>query len=258
MANFMGVDIGSVTSKGVIISGASTEAAVIIPSGSNYRTAAEKVRDELLQKSGLKPGDISFTVVTGHGTGNIPFGDKKVADMRCCARGMNRLFPGVRTVVDVQGQSSQVIKIGEKGQVINFAVSEKCAAGSGRFLEIISNVLRVKLEDVGPLSLKSKNPVVFNTGCAVFGESEAISRVAEGTPKEDILAGVHRALADKVVTLVERVGLAEECAISGGGGLNPALVKNIEDKLGIKIIVPEQPQLVNALGAAVMAEETDG
>jgi predicted CoA-substrate-specific enzyme activase len=255
MARYMGVDIGSVTTKGVIISGGETEASLIIPSGSNYRAAAEKLREELLKKAGLRAEDITGVAVTGRGADKIPFGDAAFADMRCCARGINRLFPAARTVIDIQGQASQVMRIGEKGQIINFAVSEKCASGSGRFLEIISNVLQVKLEDIGPLSLESDNPVVFTTGCAVFGESEAISRVAEGIPKEDILAGVNRSLADKVSALVERVKLEERCAVSGGGALNIGLVRRIGEKLGVELLVPEQPQLVNALGAAVMAEE---
>ncbi|MFC2069632.1 acyl-CoA dehydratase activase [Chloroflexota bacterium] len=255
MTLFMGVDIGSVTSKGVITGNGKIEAYLIIPSGSNYRVAAEKLSEELLEKAGLQSEDIAYITVTGYGTNQIPLGNQRVADIRCCARGINRLFPSVRTVVDAQGQSSQVIRVGENGQVGNFAVSEKCASGSGRFLEIISNVLRVKLEDVGALSLESNNPVVFTTGCAVFGESEAISRVAEGIPKEDILAGVHESLADKIVAFIDRVGLEEQCAISGGGALNIGLVKRIEDKLGIKLLVPDQPQIVNALGAAVMSEE---
>ncbi len=255
MTRFMGVDIGSVTSKGVITADGKIELYLIIPSGYNYREAAVKLKDELLEKAGLRQEDIAFTAITGHGTNKIPFGDQKVADMRCCARGINRLFPRVRTVIDVQGQSSQVIRVSENGQIVSFAVSEKCASGSGRFLEIISNVLRVRLEEMGPLSLKSDNPVVFTTGCAVFGESEAISRVAEGIPKEDILAGVHKSLADKIASLIDKVGLEEQCAVSGGGALNIGLIKRLEDKLGIKLQVPDQPQIVNALGAAVMAEE---
>jgi len=149
-----------------------------------------------------------------------------------------------------------VIRINKEGQVTNFVVSEKCAAGSGRFLEIIANVLRIDLKNVGPLSLKSTNPVTFTTGCAVFGESEAISRVSEGISKEDILAGVHKALADKLSTLVDRVGLEEQCAISGGGGLNVGLIHSLEEKLGIQLLVPSQPQFITALGAAIMAEES--
>jgi len=158
----------------------------------------------------------------------------------------------------VQGMSSQVIRLKEGGQVINFVVSEKCAAGSGRFLEVIANVLRIDLKDIGPLSLKSKNPITFTTGCAVFGESEAISRVSEGISKEDILAGVHKALANKISTLIDRIGVEEQWAISGGGGLNVGLIKSVEERLGIQLLVPPQPQIITALGAAIMAEARGG
>ncbi len=251
----MGIDIGSETTKGVIINDGKLKAHHLLPSGSNYRTTAEKLRDELLGKAGLSPEDITYTIATGQGSGNVPVGNQQVTDIRCCARGINHIFPSVRTVIDVQGQSSQVIWLNEKGQVINFSVSEKCAAGSGRFLHVIANVLQVRLEDIGPLSLKAKNPVTFTTGCAVFGESEAITRVAEGILKEDILAGVHKALADKISSLVDRVGLEEQCAISGGGGLDIGLTARIEGKLGVQLLVPPLPQLVTALGAAVIAEE---
>jgi (R)-2-hydroxyacyl-CoA dehydratese activating ATPase len=252
---YMGVDIGSVTTKGVIISNGKIEASLIISSGSNYRVAAENLREGLLKKAGLQPEDITCVAVTGHGMGRIPFRNRMITDIRCCARGINKLFPEARTVIDVQGQSSQVMRIGEKGQVINFAVSERCASGSGRFLEIISNVLQIKLEELGPLSLLSEKPVVFTTGCAVFGESEAISRVAEGFPKEDIAAEETKALANKIATLVNRVGLEERCAISGGGGLNIGLIKSIEQELRVRLLIPQQPQLVTAFGAAIIVGE---
>jgi len=255
MAWFMGIDIGSGTSKGVITEDGKPKAYHLLPSGANYRAAAQKLGEELLAKAGLSPEDITSTIATGCGAGSVLFSSQQVADIRCCARGINSIFPSVRTVIDVQGMSSQVIRLKEAGQVTNFVVSEKCAAGSGRFLEIIANVLRIDLKDIGPLSLKSKNPVAFTTGCAVFGESEAISRVAEDISKEDILAGVHKALANKLSALVDRVGLEKECAISGGGGLDIGLIKSLEEKLGFKLLVPTQPQFITALGAAIMAEE---
>jgi predicted CoA-substrate-specific enzyme activase len=252
----MGVDIGSVTTKGVIVTDSCQPSAIsILPSGINYKIAVQKLREELLAKLSLSPPNIDYTVVTGHSMANLPFQSEQVAPMLCCARGISSIFPSARTVIDVEGQSSQVIRLSERGQVINFVVSERCAAGSGRFLEIIANVLRIDLKDIGPLSLKSKNPVTFTTGCAVFGESEAISRVSEGFSKEDILAGVHKSLAGKLSSLVERVGLEEQCAICGGGGLDIGLIKSIEDKLGIKLLVPPQPQLVGALGAAIVAKD---
>jgi predicted CoA-substrate-specific enzyme activase len=137
--------------------------------------------------------------------------------------------------------------------VTNFTISEKCAAGSGRFIEVIANVLRINLKDFGPLSLKSKQPVTFGTGCAVFGESEAVTRVAEGIPKEDIAAGVNKALASKISSLVKKIKLEEPCAICGGGALNTGLIKTVEQEMNIELLVPTQPQVVTALGAAVAA-----
>ena len=255
MSWFMGIDIGSGTSKGVITKDGKPLAYRLLSSGVNYRAAAEKLRQELLAEVDLSPEDIASTVVTGHGADSISFGNQQVPDIRCCSRGINSIFPSVRTVIDIQGMSSQVIRLNERGQVTNFVVSEKCAAGSGRFLDIIANVLRIDVKDVGPLSLGSKNPITFTTGCAVFGESEAISRVSEGVSKEDILAGVHKALANKISSLLDRVGLEERCAISGGGGLNVGLIKSLEEKLGIQLLVPPQPQFITALGAAIIAEE---
>jgi len=255
MAWFMGIDIGSVASKGVVTEDGKLLAYHLLPSGVNYQTVAQKLREELLAKAELSVEDIAYTIATGQGSGNVPFSNQQVTDIICCARGINSIFPSVRTVIDVQGQSSQVIRLNEKGQVTNFVVSEKCAAGSGRFLDVIANVLQVELKNIGTLSLKSKNPITFTTGCAVFGESEAISRVVEGVAREDILAGVHKALADKISALINRVELEKDCAISGGGGLDVGLIKSVEEELGLQLLVPPQPQIVTALGAAIMAQE---
>jgi (R)-2-hydroxyacyl-CoA dehydratese activating ATPase len=251
----MGIDIGSGTSKGVVAADGRVRASCLVPSGVNYRLAAEKLKTALLAQLGLQPADIKATAATGHGAAGVQFAQVQVADLRCCARGINRLLPDVRTVIDIQGQSSQALRISGSGQVINFVTGEKCAGGSGRFLDIIANVLQVDLKDIGAIALRSVHPVVFTTGCAVFGESEAISRVAEGIPKEDILAGVLQALTERIAAFVDRVGLAEPCAVCGGGALNEALVRKIEEKLGIKLCIPPEPQIVNALGAAVIAEE---
>ncbi len=256
MPYFMGIDIGSGTSKGVIIKDGKLLDYHMLPSGINYRTVAQKLGEELLAKAGLSQKDIVYTVATGQGAGNVPFSNQQYNDIRCCARGIHSIFPTARTVIDVQAQSSQVIRLSESGQVTSFVSSERCAAGSGRFLEVIANVLQIDLKDIGPISLKSKNPVTFTTSCAVFGESEAISRVSEGIAKEDILAGVHKALASKISALINRVGLEKDCALSGGGGLDIGLIKSVEEELEIKLLVPSQPQIVTALGAAIMAEET--
>ncbi|MFQ5924548.1 MAG: acyl-CoA dehydratase activase [Dehalococcoidia bacterium] len=255
MAFFAGIDVGSVTTKVVITRDSELTAYHVIPSGANYKMAAQKAMEEVLAKAGLSLEDIAYIVATGYGAGNVEFANQQVTDITCCAKGVNRLFPAVRTIIDIGGQASKAIRVNAEGRTTNFVVTEKCAAGSGRFLQIIARVLQIELGEVGPLSLQAKKPVIYTTACAVFGESEAISRVAEGTPKEDILAGVHNAMALKIYSLVNGVGLEEECAIAGGGALDVGLVKRLEEKIGVHLLVPPQPQIMAALGAALMAEE---
>lgn len=255
MAYFIGIDIGSEMSKGVITRGSELLAHQVITSGIDYRITAQKLREELLARLQLSPEDIAYIVATGQGSDFVPFSNGRVDDIRCCARGINNFSPLVRTVIDIGDQSSRIIQVSDKGQVTNFAVNERCATGSGQFLKIIANVVHVDLDDIGPLSLSAKNPVTLTTGCAVFGESEVISRLSEGISKEDILAGVHRSLAKKMSALIESVGLERECAISGGGGLDVGLIRSIEGELGIELLVPPYPQIITALGAAIMAKE---
>jgi predicted CoA-substrate-specific enzyme activase len=257
MNYYMGLDIGSTASKGVITGNDCSPVYHHLPSKADYRAAAETLSTELLAKAGLRRQDIAATVFTGHNAGDLPAKHRRIADIRCCARGTAHLFPRARTVIDVQAMSGRVIRLSQEGRVTEFISSELCAAGGGRFLEVMANILRVELDDIGPLSLQARQPVHFTTGCAVFTESEAISRVAEGAAKEDILAGVHQALADKLAALVERVGLEEGCALSGGGALDTGLIKALQESLGVNLLVPERPRFVTALGAAVLAEETD-
>jgi len=249
----MGIDIGSVYSKGVITKENELSVFHVILSGGNYRTAAERVRQELLKRVNLTQDDIANTVGAGCGAGNVYFASHRASDIVCTARGVNSMFPSARVVIEVAGQSSKVMRINKQGLVANFVISEKCAAGSGWFIEVIANVLRIDLEDFGPLSLKSKNPIAFSTGCAVFGESEAVTRVAEGIPKEDIAAGVNKALADKISSLTKKIGLEEPCVISGGGALNIGLIKALEHGLNVQLLVAPQPQITAALGAALLA-----
>lgn len=251
---FMGIDIGSRTSKAVLMREDKIAGQAILSTGTDYRQAGRKLREELLNRAGINSGDITYTLATGN-SGATPFGNEDMSDIVCCARGMNHMSPSVRTVIDIEAQSSRAIRLSAGGRVINFVVSEKCAAGSGFFIDIIANVLRVDIGEVGPISLKSMRPASFSTACAVFGESEAISRVAEGTAREDILAGIHNCLAEKIFALVERVGKEDPIAICGGGALNVGLVKSLETRLSVSLHVPPQPQLVTALGAAVMARE---
>ena len=253
MSWFMGIDIGSAYSKGVVTRGLELVASHAVRSGANYRKSAEAIRTELIEKLNLTQNDIANTVATGSGADNVYFAGHKASDIVCTARGINNVFPQARTVIDVASQSTKVIRLDEEGIVTNFTASEKCAAGGGRFIEVIANVLRIGLGDFSPLAARSRSPITFSTSCAVFGESEAITRISEGIPKEDIAAGVNKALASNISSLVKKLKLEEPCAVCGGGALNTSLVKTIETELNTKLLIPPQPQLITALGAAIIA-----
>lgn len=252
---FAGVDIGSAFTKAVILKDRKIVAFEIVTSGGNYRKAAEKAISQVLSRASISFEDVAGIVITGVGAASAPFPSRQMSDISCQAKGVNYLFPQARTVIDIGGQSSKVIKITPEGNVVDFVISEKCAAGSGRFLQIMARILGIKIEDIGPLSLKSVQPVEFSTGCAVFAESETISRIAEGAKREDILAGVHKAIAAKVVTLVNRIGLEPECVLAGGGAEDIGLVKTVSEALGVQVLVPEHPRITAALGAACIAAE---
>jgi len=253
---FIGIDIGAAFSKGVLLEDDKLYAYYVVPSGFNYRETAERIKEELRTRANLSEENSVAIGATGWGAENVYFATYKLSDYICTARGISSIFPSARTGIDVAGQCMKVIRLNERGSITNFIASEKCAAGSGRFIQVIANVLRVNLEDFGPLSLQSQNPVTFSTQCAVFGETEAITRVAEGFSKEDIAAGANNALAGKAYSLVSRIKLEEPCAICGGGALNSGLVRSIEERLNVRLLVPEQPQIVSALGAALIARKS--
>jgi (R)-2-hydroxyacyl-CoA dehydratese activating ATPase len=249
--NILGIDIGAGYTKAVVCESATLLSSAVMPSGGSYKETIRAVTEEALRKINLSSRDISRTVATGYGAAMVE-ADQTVTDISCHARGIHHLFPSVRTVIDIGAQFSKAIQINDAGKVTNFVMNEKCAGGSGKFLQVIARILHITLEEIGPLSLASRNPVEFTTGCAVFAESEAVSRIAEGALPGDILAGVHKAMASKIVNLVTRLGLKEECAITGGGAKDRGLVKAIEAELGIAVQVPPEPQITAALGAALM------
>ncbi len=254
MVYVAGVDIGSAFSKAVIVE-SEVVSYHITPSGGNYKLAAGGVIRQALTEANLSFNNIAYIVATGYGATVVTGHNEVVSDISCQGRGIVYIFPKVRTVIDIGGQFSKVSKVDDRGRATAFVQSEKCAGGSGRFLQLMTRVLRIDLNEIGQLSLKSKRKLDFTTGCAVFAETEAISRIAEGALKEDILAGVHRAMAAKVENLVKRVGLEPECALIGGGAKDIGLVRSIEEKLALSLLVPEEPQIVAALGAALIAKE---
>lgn len=258
---YVGVDIGSVSTKAALVSGLRLIAYELAASGGNYRDTAQKVLDSVLAQAGLNRESLSGIVVTGLGSESLPFTAHQISDISCQAMGCHCLFPSCRMVIDIGGQFTKVARITPQGRIADFLMSEKCATGSGRFLQVIARILQVKLEDIGPLSLRSQKPVEFSTNCAVFAESETVSRIAEGAQAEDILAGVHRAMASKVAMLVKRVKMELEVVLTGGGGEDAGLVLAVGEALGLKILVPESPRLSAAYGAACLAEmdqETTG
>lgn len=252
---YAGVDIGSAFIKVVLINQNQIMAYEILSSGGSYNETAKRVLDQALSKGRLSLDKLSGIVATGVGAESAPFQARQFSDISCQAVGCRSLFPSARIVIDIGGQFTRAIKLTAQGRVANFLMSEKCATGSGRFLQVIARILRIKIEDIGPLSLKSQKPVEFSTNCAVFAESETISRIAEGARTEDILAGVHRALAAKVAMLVKRLKMEQDVVLTGGGGEDTGLVSAVSEALGVHVWVPEQPRLTAAFGAATLARE---
>jgi predicted CoA-substrate-specific enzyme activase len=227
----------------------------ILSSGARYKETAQRALDQALSKGRISLDKLSGIVVTGIGAESAPFQARQFSDISCQAAGCRSLFPSARIVIDIGAQFTRAVKLTPQGRVANFLMSEKCAAGSGRFLQVIARILHIKFEDIGPLSLKSQRPVEFSTNCAVFAESETISRIAEGARMEDILAGVHRALAAKAAMLVKRLKMEQDVVLTGGGGEDTGLVSAVSEALGVNVLVPEHPRLTAALGAARLAKE---
>jgi len=254
----LGIDIGSASSKGMILGDQKPIGSFECPSGGDFKLTAERIRKELLSQTERLERDISRTVATGYGSKLVTFADEVKPDIVCHAKGISSLLPSVRTVIDVGDLYTKVIRMDGNGSVHNFLMSGKCAGGSGRILQVIAKVLQVKVEDIGELSLKSKKRVEFNTGCAVFAESEAISRISQEVTKEDLLAGLHRALAAQINSLAERIGVEQDIAMVGGGARDIGLVQALREIRGHDILVPQKPHMTAALGAALIAMESLG
>ena len=256
MAIVLGIDIGSAASKGIALNDQGLSGSFECPSGGDFKFTAEKIRNELLSQIGESEVDISRTVATGYGSKLVTFADEEKPDIVCQAKGVSSLLPSVRTIIDVGDLYTKVLRIDGNGSVHNFLLSGKCAGGSGRILQVIAKVLQVKVEEIGELSLKSKKRVEFNTGCAVFAESEAISRLSQEVKKEDLLAGIHRALAAQIDSLAERMGVELDVAMVGGGARDVGLVQALNEIRSHNILVPQNPHMTAALGAALIAMES--
>ncbi|MDO9535155.1 MAG: acyl-CoA dehydratase activase [Bacillota bacterium] len=251
-----GLDVGNKFVKVVILKDGEVAARGHSYSGFDQKKAAEDALSQALIIAGLIREDISYISATGAGKAEVTFANGTVTEVGAAARGVIRIFPEVRIVVDVGAEESRVLKIDEKGKVIDFAISDKCAAGTGSFLEAMSRTLEIPLEEMGPLSLEAAKSLPMNAQCAVFAESEVISLIHMNTSKPEIARSIHDAMASRISSMVRRVGLQKEMGMIGGVAKNPGFVRALERDLEVTILLPEShPDFVSALGAAIAAAE---
>jgi predicted CoA-substrate-specific enzyme activase len=256
---FAGVDIGSVTTKAVIMNKQGKILAFsLIPTSYDRQQSGEDILGLVSREAGQSMKDIESIVATGYGRRSVVFSNKVLPEIVCHAKGTKFLFPLVRTIVDIGGQDSKVMKLDENGGVIKFEMNDKCAAGTGRFLEVLTErILNLPLDDLGALSLKSKNPCALTSVCTVFAESEIISLLSEHKAKEDIAYGMSKSIARRVIGMGVggHITFEEPIVFSGGVAKNIGVVKAIEEELGKNVITPKEPQITAALGAAIFAKE---
>ena len=251
-----GIDIGSSTAKAVIVEDNEIISSCFIPTGPDSAETAQQLMENTLSKSGLVMKYIKYVVSTGYGRVNVPFAKKKITEISCHARGTISIFPKVRTILDMGGQDCKVIRCDEKGRVQSFLMNEKCAAGTGRYLERVSTVLNVPLENIGGLSLQTvEGPAPISSYCTVFAQGDVILLLRQGKHINDILAGVCEALTERTQTLIKKLELVEDFSISGGVAKNIGIVKRLERNFNTKAYVASEPLIVGALGAALFAQE---
>lgn len=253
-----GVDIGSATSKVVLLRGDKVLSYSLIATGAQSAKSACRALHDAVQSSRLDRDEIAYVVATGYGRVIVPFAQETVTELTCHARGANWLFPSARTILDMGGQDCKAIRCDEEGRLENFATNDKCAAGSGLFLESMATLLEVPVAEMGAMALEAVAVEEVSSRCAVFAESEVISHIHRGVATKQILAGLHRAVADRILDLVSRVTVAPEVVVTGGVARNPAVVKELEVRLGYPVWLPPEPQVVGALGAALVARDRWG
>jgi predicted CoA-substrate-specific enzyme activase len=253
---YAGCDLGAVAAKVVIVDDGEILASEIIAYKNLPREAAVSVMESALSKANLSEEQIDYCMATGFGRKAIPYANGNVPEVVCLNRAVRRLNPEVRTVIDVGGQSIRAFNISESGKITDSTANEKCAAGTGKFIEVMAKALELPLDRLGDLPLEAKDPVSITTQCGVFAESEVITYVNEGKDRADIVAGISRSVAGKTASLARRISLDEQVAMVGGVAKNTGVVRYIEEELGLKLAwLDFDPQLVGALGAAIVASE---
>ncbi len=253
---FAGLDIGSTMTKAVIVDEDGNILTSFVGStGVEHRHLAFQVMDEAVGQAGLAVEDLDFIVATGYGRINVPFADKQITEITCHARGIRAIFPGARIIIDIGGQDSKGIKLDDADKVVNFVMNDKCAAGTGRFLEVIAETLGIKLTDLGAISSQACGFVKISNMCTVFAEHEVTSRLAQGAGIPEIVAGLHESIAGRVVNMVRHLGIEKDVVVTGGGAKNAGLVAAIAAKVGFGVLAPPEPFITGALGAALLGKD---
>lgn len=255
----MGIDSGSTSTNAVIMDqDRKIKAFSVVRTGAKSGVSADRALHEVLEKAGLAREDISWIVSTGYGRVSIEFADENVTEISCHGKGAHYFNPAIRTILDIGGQDSKAIRLNGNGEVKDFVMNDKCAAGTGRFLEMIARTLEVSLDELGAIALTSKEKIEITSMCSVFAESEVISLIANNKEKADIADGVCHAIANKASGLLRRVGMEPEFMMTGGVAKNPGVVRAVEEKIGSKLYICEEPEIVGAAGAALYALEKTG
>ncbi len=254
MAYAAGVDVGSTQTKAIVIDeNRKIVGRALIDTGANVVQAAENAFEKALENAGIREEEMEYIIGTGYGRYRVTFGNTQVTEISCHARGAVEMFPGTRTVVDMGGQDTKAIRVNETGEVIDFCMNDKCAAGTGRFLGAAAVALDIPLGDLGATALRHQRMVRISTTCTVFAESEVLSWLGKGKKIEDILWGVHYSIASRSAGLLRRVGVESEVTFTGGVTRNIAMIKALEERLGMKLNVSDESHYIGALGAALFA-----
>jgi len=265
---FAGIDVGSLTGKCVLLNDQDILAQKVIRVKKTPVSTAESVFDTCLAESNIDKQEVKFVVSTGYGRDNIPFSDKSVTEITCHGMGAHFLLPSVRTIIDIGGQDCKVIGVDRTGKLVDFVMNEKCSAGTGRYLEIMAEILNVSLTDLGKISLKSKMPINIKSTCSIYAQAEVLQYVASGYKKANIAAGINKAMAERVVSMAKRVRIKPDIVISGGVAKNVGVAHNLEEMITNQFLKPStllkhtpflklpcDPQIIGALGAAFIASQ---
>ena len=254
MAYAAGVDVGSTQTKAVVINeDQEIVSRALTETGANVIRAAQGAFEDALRDGDLREEEVEYVVGTGYGRYKVTFGNTQITEISCHGRGAVHMFPGTRTVVDMGGQDTKAISVAPTGEIVDFCMNDKCAAGTGRFLGAASSALDIPLDELGPTALRGERPVKISTTCTVFAESEVLSWLGKGKKIEDVLLGVHKSIAGRAVGLLRRVGIEEEVTFTGGVAKNLAMVEALNQRLGLEVNVSDESHYMGALGAALFA-----